>query len=536
MRDRDIAAALAAGDPDGLAAAYDHHAARLYGYCRSLLGEPADAADAVQDTFIIAAAKLAGLRDPARLRPWLYAIARNEGRSRLRAGAWPARLDAASEPDAAPGAVDATADSGPGELGYLVLDAIGRLNPEEREVAELSRRHGLDDTDLAGVLGVPVSRAHALAVAAGEELDRSLGTLLVAGTGWGDCAGLDALLDGWDGRPTMVWRARAGRHIDGCQVCRRRRRTVLSPAMLRRFLPLALPPDSLRDQVLWLVPDGRPEAAAYRHEVIGRTGPFDRAGFPVQIAPAGWTGRAGRPGRAGRLPRPGPPRPGLGRPGLGWRGVGWRGSSRWPGLAPVALAAVLLAVVGGAGLAAFGRAGGPRSTGADAVGTGAPLSVPGAPGGSADPGRPSPHPARPIPAPPDRVSRLPGPSAPAARSSAPGRQEPSPPASSAPVTAAPPKPKPPPPPPPVLSESPAVVSMAESSLYVWTGSFTVSAANGPVSFRVSAPPGVSLSVSESSGTVRPGSPVTIMVTYQFQLALPSCVMVNGITVVLSLQI
>jgi RNA polymerase sigma factor (sigma-70 family) len=519
MRDRDIAAALAAGDPDGLAAAYDHHAAGLYGYCRSLLGEPADAADAVQDTFIIAAAKLGALRSPARLRPWLYAIARNEAHSRLRAGAWPARVDAVGELAAAPVAVDGTVDSGPGELRYLVLDAISRLNPDEREVAELSRRHGLGHADLAGVLGAPVSQAHALAAKSGEELDRSLGTLLVAGTGWGECAGLDALLDGWDGRPTMVWRARAGRHIDSCEVCGQRRRTVLSPAMLLRFLPLALPPDSLRDQVLWLVPDGSPEAAGYRDEVIGRIGPFDPAGFPVQIAPAAPAGRSGRPG--------GPPRPGPGRRRSGGR----------PPLRQLAVVAALVVLVGGVGAAAFVLHGGaPDRTAADAVGTGAPFSVPGATGGSAHPGLPSPDPARPISAPPGGVSPSPGSSAPAAKSSAPGRKQPSPPASSAPAkspapkASPPPKPKPPPPP-PVLSESPGTVSMAESSSNIWSGSFTVSAANGPISFSVSAPSGVS--VSESSGTVSPGSPVTITVTYLVQLGVPSSLTVNGITVGLS---
>jgi len=69
MRDRDIVAAIVAGDLAGLAAAYDRYAAALHAYCRSLLAEPADAADAVQDTFLIAAAKLAGLREPDRLRP-----------------------------------------------------------------------------------------------------------------------------------------------------------------------------------------------------------------------------------------------------------------------------------------------------------------------------------------------------------------------------------------------------------------------------------------------------------------------------------
>ena len=40
-----------------------------------MLSGPDRAADAVQDTFVIAAANLGGLRDPRRLRPWLYAVA-----------------------------------------------------------------------------------------------------------------------------------------------------------------------------------------------------------------------------------------------------------------------------------------------------------------------------------------------------------------------------------------------------------------------------------------------------------------------------
>ena len=97
MRDREIVAAIVAGKPAGLAAAYDQYAAALHAYCRSLLAEPADAADAVQDTFVIASAKLGGLRDPDRLRPWLYAVARNECRRRLRARTSSAPLDEAGE-------------------------------------------------------------------------------------------------------------------------------------------------------------------------------------------------------------------------------------------------------------------------------------------------------------------------------------------------------------------------------------------------------------------------------------------------------
>src|SRR6204780_3704900 len=80
MEDPEVVAAIVAGDPDGLAEAYDRYAVPLYAYCCSMLREPADAADAVQDTFLIAAAKLRDLRDPAKLPPWLYRVARRAGR------------------------------------------------------------------------------------------------------------------------------------------------------------------------------------------------------------------------------------------------------------------------------------------------------------------------------------------------------------------------------------------------------------------------------------------------------------------------
>lgn len=86
MKDREIIAAIVAGDPAGLAGVYDKYAESLYGYCRWMLGGSDCAADTVQDTFVIAAASLGGPADPLRLRPWLYAVARNECYRRLRAG------------------------------------------------------------------------------------------------------------------------------------------------------------------------------------------------------------------------------------------------------------------------------------------------------------------------------------------------------------------------------------------------------------------------------------------------------------------
>src|SRR6266508_2235213 len=151
MEDPEVVAAIVAGDPAGLAEAYDRYATPLYSYCRSMLREPADAADAVQYTFLVATAKLRDLRDPARLRPWLYAVARNECLRRLRAGTVLSALEEAGD-----------VPSQAGEDG---------LNPGERDVIELSLVHELDGDELAAVLGVSRNHAHALLSRARSQLE-----------------------------------------------------------------------------------------------------------------------------------------------------------------------------------------------------------------------------------------------------------------------------------------------------------------------------------------------------------------------------
>src|ERR1700735_3353095 len=134
MRDSEVVASIVAGDPLGLAAAYDRYADPLLQYCRPLLNGPADAADAVQDAFVIAASRLDGLRDPSRLRPWLYAVARNEALRILR---WKKGASALGEaPDVTDGSGDAAAESERADLRALLEAAAAGLNPAEREVIE----------------------------------------------------------------------------------------------------------------------------------------------------------------------------------------------------------------------------------------------------------------------------------------------------------------------------------------------------------------------------------------------------------------
>ena len=84
--DRQVVVAITAGDPAGIAMAYDRYAAALYGYCHWMLHDSADAAESLQDTFVLAAATLSDLPEPSKLRPWLFALARNECRRRIRPG------------------------------------------------------------------------------------------------------------------------------------------------------------------------------------------------------------------------------------------------------------------------------------------------------------------------------------------------------------------------------------------------------------------------------------------------------------------
>lgn len=286
MEDREIVAAIVAGDLAGLAAAYDEHAASLYGYCRWMLSEPEDAADAVEETFVIAAGRLDGLRDPRKLRPWLYAVARNGCHARLRAsevglGEPADPHDPPDPPDPSSGGRSAAEERA--EVRRLVRTALDDLSPGEREVVELDLRHDLQGADLAAVIGVPRNQAHVLALHARGEVEKALGALFVARTGRPACAELDVLLDGWDGQLTASTRKLVSRHIEGCDVCTDRSHGALAAAVRYGMAPLAELPPGLREEILDLCADTSPEALSYRREVMQQAGAFLPNGFPQAI-------------------------------------------------------------------------------------------------------------------------------------------------------------------------------------------------------------------------------------------------------------
>lgn len=238
-----------AGERDAWSAIYDRYADRLHDYCWSILRDHHEAEDALHDAFLAAADRLPQLRDPDRLRPWLYAICRTQalGRARRRSKVVPTEgagdMTAAVEPAPAPAAEHA-------ELAALVHDAAGGLAPRDRAVLDLHLRHGLDGADLGEALGVGAHHATVLLSRVRASVERSLGALLVARTGRRECSELDALLAGWDGTLSPLLRKRVARHVDGCDTCGERRRRMVSPLALLAATPPVLAPASLRERVL----------------------------------------------------------------------------------------------------------------------------------------------------------------------------------------------------------------------------------------------------------------------------------------------
>src|ERR1051326_535639 len=136
---------------------------RLYGFALRLTASPQDAEESTQDTFVRAyramqrypAARVAALR----LRPWLYRIALNVVRTRLRGAPSPqVAIDGPVGDTLASHAREEQPEAA--NLGAESLDTLARVIadlPERHATGEILRHvHGLAYTEAAEVLGQPV--------------------------------------------------------------------------------------------------------------------------------------------------------------------------------------------------------------------------------------------------------------------------------------------------------------------------------------------------------------------------------------------
>jgi RNA polymerase sigma factor (sigma-70 family) len=271
--DREVVASIVEGDPAGIAMAYDRYAAALYGYCHWMLHDSAEAAEALQDTFIVAIATMNDLPKASKLRPWLYAVARSECRRRPRtvSAARDEKAAAVSQPvGAKDGPAQVKDDLEQAELRAVTCSILAELKPREREIIGLSFRHDLDDSDLAIALGVSPNRVRALTSRTGARLEETLSALHIAFTRRQACPVLGRLLADWDGQLTGQTRHLVSRHLKECLTCANHGPGGLRPVTFSRLLPQAPVPPELREQVLSRCSSTAEDVQAYRRRVVRR--------------------------------------------------------------------------------------------------------------------------------------------------------------------------------------------------------------------------------------------------------------------------
>ncbi len=248
--DAELVVRVLAADRDAFAVVYDRYGAKLFDFAYSMLRHREDAADAVADSFVLFAERLNQLRDPERLRPWLYAIVRSECLRRLKARKRVAHGDDDQLSAMADDAMTPDEEAERAALQKLVWDAAAGLADRDRALLDLHLRQGLEGAELGAAMGVEPAHAYVMLNRLRAQMDRSLGALLIARLGRDDCDELEALLADWDGGFSPLIRKRVARHVENCDVCAQRRSKVVSPWMLLASIPIFAAPAGLRDRVL----------------------------------------------------------------------------------------------------------------------------------------------------------------------------------------------------------------------------------------------------------------------------------------------
>lgn len=142
------------GDPQALGELFDRTSPQLLSLALHLCGNPADAEDALQATFVTAIARAAQW-DPGRpVAPWLGGIltlhCRKTGERRARR-----REAELPPPDVLPAGESPVDANERRELVARLREQIDRLPVEQRQVLLLQLEHGLSPAEVAEILGVP---------------------------------------------------------------------------------------------------------------------------------------------------------------------------------------------------------------------------------------------------------------------------------------------------------------------------------------------------------------------------------------------
>jgi RNA polymerase sigma-70 factor (ECF subfamily) len=196
MTEPSLAATDAAGARPSFPDVVRDHLDPLYGYCLRITRNPADAEDLVQETLLRAIRAHGDLRDPGRLKGWLYAIATNAWRDIARARGREPRTTPLDEldPDTDEFSLFQTITiedpfpySDELHLDFLrlfrdedVRDVFGPITPAFRMPLILTVVHGFSCKEAASILGIPLGTLLSRLHRGRKQLERGLWDYAVA--------------------------------------------------------------------------------------------------------------------------------------------------------------------------------------------------------------------------------------------------------------------------------------------------------------------------------------------------------------------
>jgi RNA polymerase sigma factor (sigma-70 family) len=167
LPDEELARRFRDGDAAAFESLLDRYSRSIYNFALRLLGDPADADDAAQQTFIQAFESLPVARPEASLRPWLFQVARNKCIDMMRKR----RTVPLSSLERADSEVQIDpADTAPlpaqlyehEELQDILRDAIASLPVRTREVVLMRYVGDLTFAEIGQALGMPENTAKTL--------------------------------------------------------------------------------------------------------------------------------------------------------------------------------------------------------------------------------------------------------------------------------------------------------------------------------------------------------------------------------------
>ncbi|HEX5927894.1 MAG TPA: sigma-70 family RNA polymerase sigma factor [Solirubrobacterales bacterium] len=196
------------GDERAFAAIFDRYHQPLYRFCLAIVGSPADAQDALQNTMVKVLGALPGEKRQIELKPWLYRIAHNEAVELLRRRRPTEELD----PELSAGGSGLAEDAASRERLRRLLSDLEQLPERQRGTLVMRELAGLGFEEIGTALGTSPAVARQTLYEARQGLRQ-----MDAGREM-DCDAVTRALSDADGRVTRRRDIRA--HLRSCPACR----------------------------------------------------------------------------------------------------------------------------------------------------------------------------------------------------------------------------------------------------------------------------------------------------------------------------